>query len=116
MLLKNTSCKTERKKKMTEYIQTDKKAPLKAEVKGEIKTDITELATPEITPSSEAPPVKEVKFFSDPKVVKKKTQSSIVTFQLVFTAIFCLIYKLTALFAPELYLNVSTYLERLFGW
>ena len=60
--------------------------------------------------------IKEIKFFSDPKTVKKKTQGSILTFQIAFSVLFCLFYKLTQLLAPELYHNISTYLERLFGW
>lgn len=62
------------------------------------------------------PQIKEIKFFTDPKAVKKKTEGSIIAFQLIFTALFCLVCKITQLFAPELYLNISTYLERLFSW
>lgn len=62
------------------------------------------------------PQIKEIKFFTDPKAVKKKTEGSIIAFQLIFTALFCVICKITQLFAPELYLNISTYLERLFSW
>lgn len=113
---------------MTEYMQTDKKSPLKAEIKGERKfetvaepdkktaAESNARTNPEAFPSAELPPIKEVKFFSDPKAVKKKTQGSIVAFQLIFTALFCLIYKLCRTFTPELYLNISTYLERLFTW
>ncbi|MBD5113749.1 MAG: hypothetical protein HDT46_00865 [Ruminococcaceae bacterium] len=67
----------------------------------------------ELTP---VPQIKEIKFFTDPKKVKKKTEGSIIAFQLIFTALFCAVYKLAELFAPELYLNISTYLERLFRW
>lgn len=107
---------------MTEYTQTDKKIPLKAEIRGEAKPDtagITESADgeiPVIPPEFEAQPVKEIKFFSDPKAVKKKTQGSITVFQIIFTVLFCLVCKLTELLAPELYLNISTYLERLLRW
>lgn len=62
------------------------------------------------------PQIKEIKFFTDPKAVKKKTEGSILAFQLIFTALFCVICMMTRLFAPELYLNISTYLERLFSW
>lgn len=62
------------------------------------------------------PQIKEIKFFTDPKAVKKKTEGSIIAFQLIFTALFCVICKITQLFTPELYLNISTYLERLFSW
>lgn len=62
------------------------------------------------------PQIKEIKFFTDPKAVKKKTEGSIIAFQLIFTALFCVICMMTRLFAPELYLNISTYLERLFSW
>lgn len=112
---------------MTEYIQFDKKSPLKAEIKGETKAETIEAnketsaesvqpPPPEPHLAPEAPPIKEVKFFSDPKAVKKKTQGSIIAFQLIFTALFCLLYKLTEALAPELYINISAYLERLFGW
>lgn len=70
----------------------------------------------ETSPIIEAPPIKEVKFFSDPKAVKKKTQGSIVAFQIIFVTLFCLAYKLAKVFTPELYINVSSYLEQLFGW
>lgn len=62
------------------------------------------------------PEIKEVKFFSDPKTVKKKTQGGILAFQTIFTLLFCLFYTLTRYLAPELQQNISAYLERLFGW
>lgn len=60
--------------------------------------------------------VKEIKFFSDPKTVKKKTQSSITRFQLIFSGLICLLLKLTEIFTPQLYENINAYLERLFSW
>lgn len=70
----------------------------------------------EIFGTSAPPQVKEIKFFTAPKTVKKKTEGEIIAFQVAFTVLFCLAYKLTALFSPELYMNISAYLERLFGW
>lgn len=99
---------------MTEYVQAELKLLSKDEKVSETKDENRAV---QIEPTVNEPPqIKEVKFFSDPKAVKKKTQRSIIAFQVIFTALFCLVYKLTALLAPELYLNVSTYLERLFGW
>lgn len=73
----------------------------------------------EIFGTSAPPPLprdREIRFFTDPKTVKKKTEGEIIAFQVAFTALFCLAYKLTELFSPELYMNISAYLERLFGW
>lgn len=68
------------------------------------------------TESESTEQVKEIKFFSDPKTVKKKTQGSIIRFQLIFSGLICLLLKLTQAFTPELYDNINAYLERLFGW
>ena len=62
------------------------------------------------------PKIKEVKFFSDPKKVKKRGEGSIIAFQTGFTALFCLLYTLSRLFVPELYQNINIYLERIFRW
>lgn len=77
---------------------------------------IKETEPKETVSPANAPEIKEVKFFSDPKTVKKKTQGSILAFQTGFAVLFCLLYKLAQLFIPELYYNINTYLERLFGW
>ncbi|MCM1055742.1 MAG: hypothetical protein NC394_09520 [Bacteroides sp.] len=75
-----------------------------------------EKETGELRESSAAPQIKEIGFFTAPKRVKKKTEGSIIAFQVIFTAVFCLMYRLSAIAAPELYFNINAYLERLFGW
>lgn len=65
---------------------------------------------------TETPQSREVRFFTAPKPVIKKTQLSITAFQLITAAAICLLLKVCHLFAPELFANIHLYLERLFGW
>lgn len=57
---------------------------------------------------------KETKFFSEPKKVKKKTEGSIIGFQLITSFIFCLLLLLSRLGAPQLYDNLQLFLSRVF--
>lgn len=73
-------------------------------------------ALTETPPLTEAPPSSEVRFFTDPKPVIKKTQLSITAFRLITAAAFFLLLKLCDLFAPELFANIHLYLTRMFIW
>ncbi|MCI8603376.1 MAG: hypothetical protein HFE79_04435 [Ruminiclostridium sp.] len=101
---------------MTEIYKNTVSLPTKAQINKDTDTVIKKPENEESGSYENAAEIKEIKFFSDPKTVKKKTQGSILTFQIAFSVLFCLFYKLTQLLAPELYHNISTYLERLFGW
>lgn len=70
------------------------------------------------TRTETAPPLQsgEVRFFTSPKAVTKKTQLSITVFQLITTAAICLLLKLCDLLSPQLFANLSRYLEHLFLW
>lgn len=57
----------------------------------------------------------EPNFFSDPKKVKKKTQRSIVIFQLGVCGAVCGIMLFSKLAVPQLYENLHIYLTRFFG-
>ena len=59
---------------------------------------------------------REVRFFTAPKAVTKKTQLSITAFQLITSAAVCLLLKLCDLLSPQLFANLSRYLEHLFLW
>ena len=67
-------------------------------------------------PLTETRQTDEVRFFTAPKPVIKKTQLSITAFQLATAASVCLLLKLCALFAPELFANIRLYLTHLFRW
>ena len=68
------------------------------------------------TPPQAAEPSREVRFFTAPRPVIKKTQLSITAFQLITAAAICLLLKLCSVFAPELFANIRLYLEHLFIW
>lgn len=57
---------------------------------------------------------KEPKFFSEPKKVKKKTEGSILAFQILTSLIFCLLLFLSRIGAPQLYDNLHIFLTRIF--
>ena len=59
---------------------------------------------------------REVRFFTSPKAVIKKTQLSITVFQLLTAAAVCLLLKACDLLSPELFANLRLCLERLFLW
>ena len=61
-------------------------------------------------------PNREVRFFTSPKAVTKKTQLSITLFQLITAGAVCLLLKLCDLFSPQLFANLRQYLEHLFLW
>ena len=72
---------------------------------------------PEAQPESPAlTQSREVRFFTSPKAVTKKTQLSITAFQLITSAAVCLLLKICDLFSPQLFSNLHQYLERLFLW
>lgn len=58
---------------------------------------------------------RELKFFSEPKKVVKKTQGSIISFQLFTSLLFCLILFLSRIAVPQLYENIHIFLTRLFS-
>lgn len=58
----------------------------------------------------------EVRFFTSPKSVVKKTQLSITAFQLITAAVVCLLLKACDLLSPQLFANIHRYLEHLFRW
>ena len=73
-------------------------------------------AAPE-TQTAESPlQNREVRFFTSPKAVIKKTQLSITVFQLLTAAAVCLLLKACDLLSPELFANLRFCLERLFLW
>lgn len=79
--------------------------------------ELTGQAATSITEAPPAPiPNREVRFFTSPKAVTKKTQLSITMFQLVTAGAVCLLLKLCGLFSPELFSNLRRYLEHLFLW
>lgn len=87
------------------------------------QTNIAEQTNANLTPNeprtietAEQTERPEIRFFTDPKTVRKLTQAAVVRFQIIFTALFCLLYKAAEAFTPELYVNINTYLERLFRW
>ena len=81
------------------------------------QTNTAEQTSVNLSPSEPQPIEKpEIRFFTDPKTVKKKTEASIIWFQVIFTALFCLLYKAAESFTPELYANISAYMEKLFRW
>ena len=84
------------------------------ESSGQVTQALTE--TPPLAEPRPADPNREVRFFTAPKPVIKKTQLSITAFQLITAAAFCLLLKLCALFAPELFANIHLYLIHLFRW
>ncbi|MCM1298821.1 MAG: hypothetical protein NC203_03780 [Firmicutes bacterium] len=57
---------------------------------------------------------RELKFFTEPKRVRKKTQKSIFAFQLTASLILCLIMLLSRMAAPQLYDNLHAFLTRIF--
>ena len=81
------------------------------ELSGQVTQALTE--TPLLTETRQS---SEVRFFTAPKPVIKKTQLSITAFQLITAATVCLLLKLCALFAPELFANIHLYLQHLFRW
>lgn len=101
---------------MTEIYKNTAPSPTDTQINSHTDNIIKKPENEEIGSRENVPEIKEIKFFSDPRTVKKKTQGSILTFQIAFSVLFCLFYKLTQLLAPELYYNISIYLERLFGW
>lgn len=80
--------------------------------------ELTGQAAPPITEAPTEPPVqdREVRFFTSPKAVIKKTQLSITAFQLITSGAVCLLLKICGLFSPQLFANLHQYLERLFLW
>ena len=68
------------------------------------------------TPASMPLQNREVRFFTSPKAVIKKTQLSIILFQLITAGAVCLLLKLCSLFSPELFANLRQYLAHLFLW
>ena len=75
--------------------------------------------TTETTPSeklSSAEQSGEVRFFTAPKPVIKKTQLSITAFQLITAAAICLLLKVCGLLSPQLFANLRLYLQHLFLW
>ena len=77
-----------------------------------IKTTAETVSTPAPTPLQD----KEVRFFTAPKTVVKKTQLSITVFQLLTAGAVCLLLKVCDLFSPQLFENLRLCLERLFLW
>ena len=59
---------------------------------------------------------REVRFFTAPKTVVKKTQLSITAFQLITAIAVYLLLKACAIFSPQLFDNLRLYLEHLFLW
>lgn len=84
------------------------------ELSGQVAQALTE--TPPPAEPAAPQPSREVRFFTAPKPVIKKTQLSITAFQLITAAAVCLLLKLCALFAPELFANIHLYLTHLFRW
>ena len=84
------------------------------ELSGQVTQTLPE--TPPLTDPRPADSNREVRFFTAPKPVIKKTQLSITAFQLTTAAAVCLLLKLCALFAPELFANIHLYLTHLFRW
>ena len=75
--------------------------------------------TAETQPAEELIPAaqnNEIRFFTDPKTVTKKTQLSITAFQLFTSAAVCLLLKACDLLSPQLFANLRLYLEHLFLW
>ena len=74
--------------------------------------------TTETLPTSATVPLpnREVRFFTSPKAVTKKTQLSITVFQLLTAAAVCLLLKACDLLSPQLFANLRLCLERLFLW
>ena len=72
--------------------------------------------TPPLTEAPSSQQSREVRFFTDPKPVIKKTQLSITAFQLITAAAVCLLLKACGMFAPELFANLHLYLEHMFRW
>lgn len=76
--------------------------------------------TPAPAENMNIPPVvrniskKETKFFSEPKKVRKKTEGSILGFQVITSFVFCLLLLLSRLGAPQLYDNLQLFLSRVF--
>lgn len=82
--------------------------------------ELTVQAVPSSTePQQELPPPPqsgEVRFFTSPKTVTKKTQLSITLFQLITSGAVCLLLKLCDLLSPQLFANLRQYLQHLFLW
>ena len=72
----------------------------------------------QVTPETQAAPMHdgEVRFFTSPKAVIKKTQLSITAFQLLTAAAVCLLLKVCGIFSPQLFDNLRLYLQHLFLW
>lgn len=73
-----------------------------------------ELSDDRLSDEKEEKP-REIAFFSEPKRVKKKTQRSIVIFQLGVCGAVCGIMLFSKLAVPQLYENLHIYFMRLFG-
>lgn len=78
----------------------------------------TEKQTAPHTPETQAIPPhnREVRFFTSPKAVIKKTQLSITVFQLLTATAVCLLLKACELLSPQLFDNLRLCLEHLFLW
>ena len=84
------------------------------EISGQVvQTAIKTQSAEELSPAIQSG---EVRFFTAPKAVTKKTQLSITAFQLITSAAVCLLLKACQLFSPQLFDNLRIYLERLFTW
>ena len=78
-----------------------------------VQTAIEKQSAEELSPTIQSG---EVRFFTSPKAVIKKTQLSITAFQLITSAAVCLLLKICGLLSPQLFANLHQYLERLFLW
>ena len=84
------------------------------ELSGQVTPVVTEARPAEnLSPTAAG---REVRFFTAPKAVIKKTQLSITAFRLITAAAVCLLLKLCELFSPQLFANLRLYLEHLFLW
>ena len=84
------------------------------ELSGQVTQISADLPTLTETPTPQQN--EEVRFFTSPKPVSRKTQLSITVFQLLTSAAFCLLLKACELLSPQLFANIHLYLERLFRW
>ncbi len=81
----------------------------------EEKSPITDYTPAPIPKSLKHIADREPKFFSEPKKVVKKTEGSIISFQLFTSLLFCLILFLSRIAVPQLYENIHIFLTRLFS-
>lgn len=86
----------------------------KKEIKTEKAADNLSPSLPPLPKDLFPMPQKELKFFSEPKKVIKKTQGSILSFQIFTSLIFCLIFLLSKAAVPELYENLHIFFTGLF--